>query len=301
MFNRMIVTMLPVVPKGIIRRVSRRYIAGDTLDDAIATASRLEQQEKAWSTIDVLGEFVTERAVALKSKAESLAVIDAIAVRGLHGAAGLSLKPTSLGLGIDAGFGLDNIREVVARGRERGVFVNIDMENSPYTDATLLAFRKLREEGFTNVGVVIQAMLHRSEQDVLALAEYKPVVRLCKGIYKESRTIAFTDREEVRANYRKLLRLMLDRGFYPAIATHDDPLIEDAKGQIRERGLKNDQYEFQMLLGVRENVRRRLLSEGHHLRVYVPFGEDWYGYSTRRLKENPEMAGMIAKAVLFGK
>ena len=301
MFNRMIVTMLPVVPKGIIRRVSRRYIAGDTLDDAITTASRLEQQEKAWSTIDVLGEFVTERAVALRSKAESLAVIDAIATRGLHGAAGLSLKPTSLGLGIDAGFGLDNIREVVARGRDKGVFVNIDMENSPYTDATLLAFRKLREEGFTNVGVVIQAMLHRSESDVLALAEYKPVVRLCKGIYKESRTIAFTDREEVRANYRKLLRLMLDRGFHPAIATHDDPLIDDALGQIRERGLRNDQYEFQMLLGVRENVRRRLLGDGHHLRVYVPFGEDWYGYSTRRLKENPEMAGMIAKAVLFGK
>ncbi len=301
MFNRMIVAMLPAVPKGIIRSVSRRYIAGDKLDDAIATASRLEQQEKAWSTIDVLGEFVTERAVALKSKAESLAVIDAIAARRLHGAAGLSLKPTSLGLGIDAGFGLDNIREVVARGRDQGVFVNIDMENSPYTDATLLAFRKLREEGFTNVGVVIQAMLRRSEQDVLALAEYKPVVRLCKGIYKEARTIAFTDREEVRANYRKLLRLMLDRGFYPAIATHDDPLIEDAQGQIRERGLKTDQYEFQMLLGVRENVRRRLLGEGHHLRVYVPFGEDWYGYSTRRLKENPEMAGMIAKAVLLGK
>lgn len=301
MFNRMIVTLLPVVPKGIIRRVSRRYIAGDKLDDAIATASRLEQQEKAWSTIDVLGEFVTERDVALKSKADSLAVIDAIAARQLHGAAGLSLKPTSLGLGIDAGFGLDNIREVVARGRERGVFVNIDMENSPYTDATLLAFRKLREEGFTNVGVVIQAMLRRSEQDVLALAEYKPTVRLCKGIYREARTIAFTDREEVRANYRKLLRLMLDRGFHPAIATHDDPLIDDALGQIRERGLKTDQYEFQMLLGVRENVRRRLLGEGHHLRVYVPFGEDWYGYSTRRLKENPEMAGMIAKAVLLGR
>lgn len=301
MFNRMIVTMLPVVPKAIIRRVSRRYIAGDKLEDAIATASKLEQQEKAWSTIDVLGEFVTERAVALKSKADSLAVIDAIAARGLQGAAGLSLKPTSLGLGIDPGFGLDNIREVVTRGRDRGVFVNIDMENSPYTDATLLAFRKLREEGFTNVGVVIQAMLRRSEQDVLALAEYKPVVRLCKGIYREARTIAFTDREEVRANYRKLLRLMLDRGFHPAIATHDDPLIEDAQGQIRERGLRNDQYEFQMLLGVREPVRRRLLGEGHHLRVYVPFGEDWYGYSTRRLKENPEMAGMIAKAVLFGK
>lgn len=301
MFNRMIVAMLPVVPKGIIRKVSRRYIAGDHLADAIGTAARLEQQEKAWSTIDVLGEFVQERAVALKSKVESLDVLDAIKSKQLQGAAGLSLKPTSLGLGIDEDFGTDNIREVVSRGRDLGIFVNIDMENSPYTDATLRAFRKLREEGFTNVGVVIQAMLRRSEDDVRSLAGYKPTVRLCKGIYKESRAIAFGDREEVRANYRKLLRMMVDGGFYPAIATHDDPLIDDARVLIRERGLKGDQYEFQMLLGVRENVRRRILADGHHLRVYVPFGADWYGYSTRRLKENPEMAGMIAKAVLLGK
>ena len=301
MFNQMIVSMLPMIPKGIIRKVSMRYIAGDKLPDAINVAGRLERDEKAWSTIDVLGEFVKERSVALKSKAESLEVLDAIKARGLQGAAGLSLKPTSLGLGIDEGFGIDNIREVVARGRELGVFVNIDMENSPYTDATLRAFRTLRDEGFTNVGVVIQAMLRRSEQDVRSLAEYKPVVRLCKGIYKEATAIAFTDREEVRANYRKLLRLMLDNKFHPAIATHDDPLIDDACALIRERGLTSDQYEFQMLLGVREGVRRRILADGHHLRVYVPFGEDWYGYSTRRLKENPEMAGMIAKAVLFRK
>jgi len=301
MFNQMIVSMLPVVPKGIIRKVSMRYIAGDKLADAIGTAARLDQQEKAWSTIDVLGEFVEERSVALRSKAESLQVLEAINERNLKAAAGLSLKPTSLGLGIDADFGLDNIREVVARGRDLGIFVNIDMENSPYTDATLRAYRKLRDEGYTNVGVVIQAMLHRSEQDVRALLDYQPVVRLCKGIYREARAIAFTDREDVRANYRKLLRMMLDGGFYPAIATHDDPLIDDARALIRERGLKPDQYEFQMLLGVREGVRRRLLAEGHHLRVYVPFGEDWYGYATRRLKENPEMAGMIAKAVLLGR
>ncbi len=300
MFNRMIVAMLPVVPKAIIRKVSRRYIAGDKLPDAIDTAARLSQQEGAWSTIDVLGEFVQERSVALKSKAESLDVLDAINAQKLHGAAGLSLKPTSLGLGIDEDFGTDNIREVVARGRDLGVFVNIDMENSPYTDATLRAFRKLREEGFTNVGVVIQAMLRRSEDDVRSLVEYKPTVRLCKGIYKEARTIAFTDREEVRAHYRKLLRIMVDGGFHPALATHDDALIDDARALIAERGLAKDQYEFQMLLGVRENVRRRILADGHHLRVYVPFGEDWYGYSTRRLKENPEMAGMIAKAVLLG-
>ena len=300
-FNQMIVTMLPMIPRGIIRKVSMRYIAGDRLPDAINTAARLERDEKAWSTIDVLGEFVKERDVALKSKAESLEVIAAIKAQGLQGAAGLSLKPTSLGLGIEEGFGTDNIREVVARGRDLGVFVNIDMENSPYTDATLRAYRTLREEGFTNVGVVIQAMLRRSEQDVLSLAEYRPVVRLCKGIYKEAHAIAFTDREEVRANYKKLLRLMLDNSFYPAIATHDDPLLDDARALIRERGLTTDQYEFQMLLGVRENVRRRILAEGHHLRVYVPFGEDWYGYSSRRLKENPEMAGMIAKAVLLGR
>lgn len=301
MFNQMIVAMLPVVPRGIIRRVSMRYIAGDRLSDAIDTAARLERDEKAWSTIDVLGEFVQERSIALKSKAESLEVLAAIDAQGLKAAAGLSLKPTSLGLGIDEDFGTDNIREVVARGRELGVFVNIDMENSPYTDATLRAYRKLRDEGFTNVGVVIQAMLRRSEQDVRDLADYRPVVRLCKGIYKEAHAIAFTDREEVRANYRKLLRLMLDQKFYPAIATHDDPLIDDARALIRERGLNTDQYEFQMLLGVRENVRRRILADGHHLRVYVPFGEDWYGYSSRRLKENPEMAGMIAKAVLLGR
>ena len=301
MFNQMIVSMLPVIPRSIIHRVSRRYIAGDRLQDAIDTAARLEQQEKAWSTIDVLGEFVQDRAVALKGKVESLAVLDAIKIHGQQGAAGLSLKPTSLGLGIDEDFGTDNIREVVARGRELGVFVNIDMENSPYTDATLRAFRTLREEGFENVGVVIQAMLHRSEQDVRSLIGYRPVVRLCKGIYKEARTIAFTDREEVRDNYRKLLRLMLDNNFHPAIATHDDPLLDDARALIKERGLGADQYEFQMLLGVREGVRRKILADGHHLRVYVPFGEDWYGYSSRRLTENPEMAGMIAKAVLLGR
>ena len=229
----------------------------------------------------------------------NLAITNGGTQLALTGAAGLSLKPTSLGLGIDPAFGTENIREVVCRGRDLGIAVNIDMENTPYTDATLAVYRRLREDGFTNVGLVIQAMLRRSEQDVRELCAYKPVVRLCKGIYKEARAVAFAGREEVRANFRKLLRLMLDGGCYPAIATHDDPLVADARALIKERGLRPDQYEFQMLLGVKENLRRRILADGHHLRVYVPFGEDWYGYSTRRLKENPEMAGMIAKAVLF--
>jgi proline dehydrogenase len=282
-----------------IPQISRRYIAGDLLQDAIDTTVRLHREEGAWTTIDVLGEFVQDRARALKEKAASHAVLDAIDAHRLQHAAGLSIKPTSLGLGIDPAFATENIRELVARCRDLGIVVNIDMENTPYTDATLAVYRRLREDGFTNVGLVIQAMLRRSEQDVRDLLEYKPVIRICKGIYKEARSVAFTDRDEVRANYRKLLRLVLDGGFYPAIATHDDPLIADAYALIKERGLRPDQYEFQMLLGVKENVRRRILADGHHLRVYVPFGEEWYGYSTRRLKENPEMAGMIAKAVLL--
>jgi proline dehydrogenase len=298
-FNKMIVAMMPMVPKSIIRQISRRYIAGDVLQDAIDTTVRLHREEGAWSTIDVLGEFVEDRGRALKEKNASLAVLQAIDSHQLKHVAGLSLKPTSLGLGIDPAFGTDNIREVVTRGRDLGIVVNIDMENTPYTDATLAVYRRLREEGFTNVALVIQAMLRRSERDVRDLFEYRPTVRLCKGIYREARTVAFVDREEVRANYRKLLRLMLEGGFYPAIATHDDPLIADARALIKERGLRPDQYEFQMLLGVKEQVRRRILADGHQLRVYVPFGEDWYGYSTRRLKENPEMAGMIAKAVLL--
>jgi proline dehydrogenase len=299
MLSRMIVTMLPVVPKVVIRQISRRYIAGDLLQNAIDTTVRLHREEGAWATIDVLGEFVQDRARALKEKDASLAVLQAIDAHKLKHAAGLSLKPTSLGLGIDPAFGTENIREVVTRGRDLGIVVNLDMENTPYTDGTLAVYRRLREDGFTNVGVVIQAKLRRSEQDLRGLCEYRPLVRLCKGIYKEARAVAFTDREEVRANYRRLLRLLLDGGGFPAIATHDDPLVADACALIKERGLRPDQYEFQMLLGVRENVRRRLLADGHRLRVYVPFGEDWYGYSTRRLKENPEMAGMIAKAVLL--
>jgi len=300
MLNKLIVAMMPLVPRPIIRKISMRYIAGDTLQDAIDTTIRLHEQEGAWATIDVLGEFVEDRRRALKEKSASLEVVEAISTHQLTQVAGLSLKPTSVGLGIDPELGIANIRDVAARARDLGIFVNIDMENSPYTDDTLRAYRTLRDEGFDNVGLVIQAMLHRSEDDVRSLADYRPTVRLCKGIYKESGEIAWTGRDEIRDSYKRLLRLMLDLDFYPAIATHDDPLVDDARQQIRERNLHPDQYEFQMLLGVKESLRRQILADGHRLRVYVPFGEDWYGYSSRRLKENPEMAGMIAKAVLTG-
>ncbi len=300
MLNNLIVAALPLVPRPIVRKISMRYIAGDFLSDAIATTQQLHAEEGAWATIDVLGEFVDSKERALKEKQDSSEVLTAIDAHGLHAVAGLSVKPTSLGLGIDEQFAHENIQELAIKARDLGIFMRIDMENTPYTDATLKVYRRLREDGFDRVGIVLQSMLRRTEQDVRDHLEYRPSIRLCKGIYKEPRDLAWTDREAIRDSFKRLLRLILENGCYCGIATHDDPLVDDAYEVIRANGLTPDQYEFQMLLGVKEKMRRQILADGHHLRVYVPFGEDWYGYSSRRLKENPAMAGMIARAVLTG-
>jgi proline dehydrogenase len=300
MLNNLIVAALPLVPRPIIRKISMRYIAGDFLEDAIATTQQLHAAEGARTTIDVLGEFVDDRARALHEKHESAKVLEAIDASSLHGVAGLSVKPTSLGLGIDEQFAYENIHELATMAREKGIFMRLDMENSPYTDKTLAVYRKLREEGFDRVGIVLQSMLRRTERDLREHLEYRPSIRLCKGIYREPAEIAWTDRGAIRDSFKSLLRIILENGCFCAIATHDDPLITDAYEVIAANGLTPDLYEFQMLLGVREKVRRQILADGHNLRVYVPFGEDWYGYSSRRLKENPAMAGMIAKAILTG-
>ncbi len=294
--NQLIIKTMPLVPKSIIRMVSRRYIAGEELVDAVRVTREL-MSIGGMSTIDVLGEFVTSKEMALHEKTMCSKVLDAISEYKLDSY--LSVKPTSLGLGIDFDFGYSNIRELVEKAALSGLFVRLDMENSPYTDATFDVFRKLRSEGFNNVGIVIQAYLFRSEKDIKNLADLKPSIRLCKGIYKESATIAFQDRESIRSNYKKLLSLIMDLGLYPAIATHDEVLINFALEEIARRGLGRDNYEFQMLLGVRETKRDQLLSSGHRLRVYVPFGKDWYGYSSRRLKENPDIAGYIFKAIFI--
>jgi proline dehydrogenase len=249
------------------------------------------------STIDVLGEFVTTKEMALHEKSMCHKVLEAIYSNKLDSY--LSVKPTSLGLDIDFDFAYENIKELVDRAKNLGIFVRLDMENSPYTDKTFELFKKLRGEGYQNVGIVIQAYLYRSEQDIKNLAEYKPSIRLCKGIYRESPSIAIQDKQGIRENYKKLLKLILDLGLYPAIATHDDILIDYALDLIKERKLNREDYEFQMLLGVREERRNELLRSGHRLRVYVPFGKDWYGYSTRRLKENPDIAGYIFKAIFI--
>jgi proline dehydrogenase len=287
---------MPFIPKSIIYLFAKKYIAGPELKDAVAVTQELMKINGS-STIDVLGEFVTEKGRATLEKKMSIEVLNAVQDNALD--TYLSVKPTSLGLGLDFDFGLSNIREIISIAKSKGIFVRLDMENSPYTTTTLDLYKKLRDEGFDNVGFVIQAYMKRSMDDVTALLPYKPSIRLCKGIYNESESIAYKGYEEIRTNFKKLLDLMLDNGLYVGIATHDEALIQYGLKKVAEKKLKYDEYEFQMLLGVRENRRDELLKQGHKVRIYVPFGHDWYGYSSRRLKENPQMVGHIVKSI-FG-
>ncbi len=301
--NQAISFTLPYIPKAIVRKVSQRYIAGATLDDAVRTVRALNAKG-AMATVDVLGEFITTLEQARVNTQYCCEVLRRIHHDGLQG--NLSIKLTSLGLALDAAVCEKHVREILVTAREHGnLLVRMDMENSPYTTSTLNLYRKLRRD-FTNVGAVLQSYMRRTLSDIETLiTEGKELgvatnVRLCKGIYVEPEAIAFQKRSEVQESYLRSLDALFAAGAYAGIATHDDALIEGAKGLIRKYQLKNDQFEFQMLLGVREQVRDGLIRDGYRLRVYVPFGEDWYGYSIRRLKENPKMGGYIVKAMLTG-
>ena len=297
MFNELIAKSLPIVPKPIVRKVSSRYIAGETINDAVQTTKRINAAG-ATGTIDVLGEFVSSRSQAEHEAATSREVLDAIGSHDLK--SGLSVKLTSLGLDIEDEFCYRNVKSIVEKAAAIGRFVRLDMETSPYTNKTLDIYRRLRSEGLENTGVVIQAYMRRSEDDIRALVKDKASVRLCKGIYIEPESIAFRARGEVQENYKKLLRLLFDNDMYVGIATHDDELLDFACEEIARRNVPKDRYEFQMLLGVREQKRDALINAGHKMRIYIPFGQDWYGYSVRRLKENPEVAGHIFKAMFTG-
>jgi len=294
--NHLIVKFLPLVPRKLVYLIARKYIAGPTLDDAIRVTRELNARGMM-ATIDVLGEFIATREGALHELEMCRNTLQAIRDHRLD--ANLSVKPTSLGLGIDAEFGFQNIRQLVQLASEFNNFVRLDMENSPFTSKTLELYQRLRREFPRNVGVVVQAYLFRTFEDVRQLSESPTNIRLCKGIYLESAEIAWQTRGAVRDNYQKILEFALQNGIYVGIATHDDPLIEFAAGLIRKLKLEKSAYEFQMLLGVREPVRDPIAADGHRIRIYVPYGEDWYGYSTRRLKENPNVAGHIVKRLFF--
>ncbi len=292
MLNAVLSKLLPLIPRPIVWRVAQQYIAGETLDDALRVIRHLNAHNIK-ATVDVLGEFVHSRQQATAARDMYLTVLDALEAQQLK--SGISVKLTSLGMDIDEDFCYDNLKAVVAKARQRHRFVRIDMENSPYTTRTLQMYKRLRADGYDNVGVVIQAYLKRSPQDIEDLAQYRASVRLCKGIYNEPPEIAYQDREEIRAQFKKLLLMLFDYQMFAAIATHDEQLIRFAIAEIHKRQLTFRSYEFQMLLGVRERRRNQLVRQGYPLRVYVPFGKDWYGYSIRRLKENPYMLWSIIK------
>jgi proline dehydrogenase len=291
--DRVFVRLLPAVPRPVVQRVSAPYIAGATLDDARRTVAGLNAEGKL-ATVDVLGEEVTKPVEAEAVATAYHAVLDAIA--GDHLDANVSVKLTALGLKVDLDLCRSLLATVVADAAARGIFVRIDMEDASCTDDTLLLYRELREARRENVGIVLQSCLRRSLDDVAALADLRPSVRLCKGIYLEPPAIAYQGRDEIRESFVRILDALLEAGCYAAVATHDEWLLERTLERVS--GMGREEYELQMLLGVRERRASELVEAAHRLRVYVPYGDRWYEYSLRRLKENPAVATMIAKATL---
>jgi proline dehydrogenase len=295
LLDRAIVRLLPAVPRPLVLKLSERYIAGAELKDARETVRRLNAEGKL-ATIDVLGEEIANEEDAAAIVDEYQDVFADIGRCGLD--SNVSVKLTALGLKLDLDLCRDNLRTVVEDAAERGNFVRIDMEDSSTTDETLRLYRELREEGHDNLGVVLQATLRRTLDDIRSLADLRPSVRLCKGIYVEPEDIAYREFEAVRANFVSALEALLEANCYVGIATHDRWLLDQGRRLVAEHGLAPDEYEFQMLLGVRSELGDKLVAEGRRLRIYVPFGRHWYEYSLRRLQENPKIAGYIAADTL---
>jgi proline dehydrogenase len=291
LLDRAIVRVLPAVPRPVVRRLSSRYIAGAALADACRVVRSLNERGRL-ATIDVLGEEVTRREQARELVTAYMDVFETIRQQELG--SNVSVKLTGLGLKLDRDFCRDNLARIVRCAAERDNFVRIDMEDSSTTSDTLAVYGELREQGLDNVGVVLQAYLKRTLADVAALAPLRPNVRVCKGIYVEPPEIAYQEYATVRLSFVEAVAALLDAGAYVAIATHDEWVIAEALALVEERGLAPSEYEFQMLLGVREELGDELVREGHRLRIYVPFGRQWYEYSLRRLQENPKIAGYIA-------
>ena len=292
--DRAIANSVPAIPRPVVRRIAGRYMAGEELDEAIDTIRDLNG-EGCVTTVDVLGESTESERDAAENLDQYKQVVDALDEHDLQ--SGISVKLTGLGLALDEDLCRKNLEEIVVYTGERGRFVRVDMEDSPYTATTIELVLEMHER-HENTGAVIQSYMRRSLKDVVRLAGAGVSVRLCKGIYDEPREIAYKDFDVVRQNYVLLLEELLRGGSYAGIATHDEYLVWHGLRLIHQMGLSRDRYEFQMLLGVDEELRRILVDAGHKVRVYVPFGKDWYEYSTRRLKENPKIASYVARDVI---
>jgi len=293
--DHLLARAVPLMPRMLVRRFAAPYIAGETLPDAVATSRVLNAAGKR-VTVDVLGEEIAAIGDALAIRDAYLGVLDAIAEHRLDG--DVSVKPTALGLNVDRAACRDLIGGIATAAAERGTTVEIDMEDSSTTDDILAVYRELHAAGHGNLGIVLQAMLKRTPDDVASLAGMAPRVRICKGIYVEPPTVALQGFDEVRAAWVAALERLIAIGAYPAIATHDGYLVQQAVERVRGAGLAASAYEFQMLLGVRPGLGDQLVRDGHPVRVYVPFGSRWYEYSVRRLRENPGLARSVARGTL---
>ena len=293
LINEAIVSAVKIMPKPVVGIFSKKYIAGERLEDAVNLVKQLNLKG-IYATLDVLGESVKNKEDAVAAKDKCLLVLDTIVKNNLM--ANLSIKPTQMGLSIDEEFTYEQVYQLVQKAKQINNFVRIDMEDSAYTDKTFDLFRKLKEN-FDNVGIVLQAYLKRTFDDAVILNKLDTNYRLCKGIYIEPVSIAYKDKQRIRENFLETLGVILKSGNYVGIATHDEFLINEAYRMVKELNIPGDKFEFQMLLGVREDLRDKINADGYKIRIYVPFGEDWYAYSVRRLKENPQIARYVFKNI----
>ena len=298
-FNKLVAAILPLLPKQFVWFFSKRYIAGKCLPDAVNVAKSMNAQNYVVTT-DLLGEFITELSEAEKNTNEYLTIIETMEAEGIKG--NYSLKPTMFGLLIDKEACFGFIREIVKKAASYNNFVRIDMEDSQCVDMEIDIFRRLKKEFPKNVGLVLQAYMRRTMDDInnmldLHTDEVAVNYRLCKGIYVEPESVAYKKYQEINQHFLEDLEFMFQKGIYPGIATHDVPLVEGAYKLIEKYKVPKDKFEFQMLYGVTPHLRQSILDKGFKLRVYIPFGKDWFAYSTRRLKENPAMAQDIIKAI----
>ncbi|WP_035236837.1 proline dehydrogenase family protein [Desulfobacter vibrioformis] len=300
MFHKIISQALPYFPPKLIWQFSKSYIAGTTTQDAI-NASKALNRENVMVTLDILGEFIKTMSQAAKNRDDYLALIRTIEAAAING--NYSLKPSMFGLLIDKKTCFEYMRELTAEAASHGNFVRIDMEDSPCVDDSIDIFRRLKQEFPRNIGLVLQAYLKRTSGDLESMLDLRRDdadlnFRLVKGVYVEPAAIAYKAYKDINAHYLEDLEFMFKNNVYAAIATHDTPLIQGALDLIDQYQVPKEKYEFQMLYGVTPKKRRELVQNGHRMRVYVPFGEQWFGYSTRRLKENPAMVRHILKALV---
>jgi len=294
--NHLTLSFIQLLPKVLVKPFAMRYIAGERLDDAVRVVKPLNSKNLI-ATLDVLGENVSTKEESLAAVGICKEILHSIHENHLN--SNLSIKLTQFGLKLDEAFCYSNVKRLLEIASRYNIFVRVDMEDSSTIISTLNLYERLRSDGFENLGVVIQANMRRSEEDIRRLIPVKANVRLCKGAYVESEAIAFRDKERIRLNYLNLLKMLLESRCYVGIATHDDFLISGAYQYIQKMNLKSADYEFQMLYGVRTKLRDKIVADGHKLRVYVPFGQHWYAYSIRRFKENPQIILYVLHALFY--